>query len=388
MSILRYCIESANLSPRKPNTGITERKKWKEERNPVQPTKIEPEAMSIVRPSTVDLSQDNASSKDTVIKPPKTPAIAELLSPTSTVMSTAGTDTRDTPPPGDLGSARHPGHGNGAAARTARRARSQVNYAEPNLISKMRRPNKDLIDAVVPGERGHEHADTDAGTRLANSDTEKTKMRTVIVKRDNSSVDWKGFPAETDTSAHSPLGQKGPSSSQAMEQVENMNIADNASSAVKMCTKDLTTSALAAANKRRRDRTAMDEGSIENANEKLENLTIYDFNESSPKDIPGDSRLKSSKDSRSKLSRRHVSVQDLPNGIAISENVSLKTRPVESAQRSNRSIQQGSAAMNAANRSFGKGINSKQLEENPPTSTAEVEAGRSVRAARRRSMML
>lgn len=31
-----------------------------------------------------------------------------------------------------------------------RRARSTVNYAEPNLISKMRRPSKDLVDAVGP----------------------------------------------------------------------------------------------------------------------------------------------------------------------------------------------------------------------------------------------
>ena len=48
----------------------------------------------------------------------------------------------DTPPPGYLAL-------NGETARPSRRARSAVSYAEPNLRDKMRRPTKELFDAVA-----------------------------------------------------------------------------------------------------------------------------------------------------------------------------------------------------------------------------------------------
>ncbi|KAK1832657.1 hypothetical protein QBC39DRAFT_381216 [Podospora conica] len=55
----------------------------------------------------------------------------------------------DTPPPGYLAL-------NGETARPSRRARSAVSYAEPNLRDKMRRPTKELFDAVA-GEGKFKH---------------------------------------------------------------------------------------------------------------------------------------------------------------------------------------------------------------------------------------
>ncbi|KAF3025791.1 hypothetical protein E8E14_014581 [Neopestalotiopsis sp. 37M] len=49
---------------------------------------------------------------------------------------------RDTPPPADISST-------GETSRAGRRARSNVSYAEPNLRDKMRRPTKQLFDAVA-----------------------------------------------------------------------------------------------------------------------------------------------------------------------------------------------------------------------------------------------
>lgn len=71
--------------------------------------------------------------------PPKTPAPTDdLFSPSmSSAPSTAATASRDTPPPSDL-----------IGARPSRRARPSVSYAEPNLRDKMRRPGKELADAV------------------------------------------------------------------------------------------------------------------------------------------------------------------------------------------------------------------------------------------------
>ncbi|KUI58757.1 Shugoshin [Cytospora mali] len=48
---------------------------------------------------------------------------------------------RDTPPPADISSY-------GETSRPSRRARASVSYAEPNLRDKMRRPTKELLDAV------------------------------------------------------------------------------------------------------------------------------------------------------------------------------------------------------------------------------------------------
>ena len=49
---------------------------------------------------------------------------------------------RDTPPPGDI-------NNRGEASRPSRRARAQISYTEPNLRDKMRRPRKQLFDAVT-----------------------------------------------------------------------------------------------------------------------------------------------------------------------------------------------------------------------------------------------
>ncbi|SPO03920.1 uncharacterized protein DNG_06603 [Cephalotrichum gorgonifer] len=50
--------------------------------------------------------------------------------------------SRDTPPPADMSL-------NGETSRPSRRVRAQVSYAEPNLRDKMRRPTKELVDAVT-----------------------------------------------------------------------------------------------------------------------------------------------------------------------------------------------------------------------------------------------
>ncbi|KAI2631964.1 hypothetical protein GGR54DRAFT_9116 [Hypoxylon sp. NC1633] len=55
-------------------------------------------------------------------------------------------DVRDTPPPTDISTRE--------SSRGSRRARTAVSYAEPNLRDKMRRPSKQLLDAVA-GEGKH-----------------------------------------------------------------------------------------------------------------------------------------------------------------------------------------------------------------------------------------
>ncbi|KAK5660759.1 hypothetical protein OQA88_12125 [Cercophora sp. LCS_1] len=70
----------------------------------------------------------------------KTPGPA-LISPDTPQRSAQRETARDTPPPGHLSV-------DGETTRPSRRARAAISYAEPNLRDKMRRPTKELFDAV------------------------------------------------------------------------------------------------------------------------------------------------------------------------------------------------------------------------------------------------
>jgi len=148
----------ANISPAKPTRPITE----KTEKEPIKPSAARPTvARRSSREETVTFTALTSSAPnvaeidlDNIKLEPKTPAFADLISPASTQPSNAREGSRDTPPPGDLSGTHRTADNGSGTARPSRRARSAVNYAEPNLISKMRRPTKDLADAVVLDKKG------------------------------------------------------------------------------------------------------------------------------------------------------------------------------------------------------------------------------------------
>lgn len=81
--------------------------------------------------------------------PPKTPAptLDDPFSPSTASVAQQSLQTlisRDTPPPSDLSSLSN----TTTETRPSRRARSSVNYAEPSLVAKMRRPGKGMVDAI------------------------------------------------------------------------------------------------------------------------------------------------------------------------------------------------------------------------------------------------
>ncbi|CAM1510451.1 Fc.00g007860.m01.CDS01 [Cosmosporella sp. VM-42] len=105
-------------------------------------------------------SQERAKSKtknpppitiETVLDPePSAPVTCELGTPFTALLSPSSPEPISsddglrgaTPPPADISSTREP-------ARLSRRSRTAVSYAEPNLRDKMRRPTKELYDAVT-----------------------------------------------------------------------------------------------------------------------------------------------------------------------------------------------------------------------------------------------
>ncbi|KAI1135249.1 hypothetical protein F5Y05DRAFT_175527 [Hypoxylon sp. FL0543] len=113
-------------------------------------------------------------------------------------------EVRDTPPPTDISS-------RGETSRGSRRARTAVSYAEPNLRDKMRRPTKQLFDAVA-GEGKHIRR-----TSQSKKEDIPSSGPSSVVKSEGNSKSWKDLPSAQSMSTPtptpdvmaSPLAQKG-----------------------------------------------------------------------------------------------------------------------------------------------------------------------------------
>ncbi|MCJ1405355.1 hypothetical protein MMC11_008582 [Xylographa trunciseda] len=170
---------------------------------------------------------------EATIVPPVTPIYPDLdlLSPISSQPTTSRPDTRDTPPPGDI----HPDASStssiSATGRTTRRPRGSVSYAEPNLRDKMRRPGKELVDAVGADERIQRAAsvkaedrpvgqsfvviDADAHISHGSQRAESARLRTVVIKKEEGTEDHEEYRArdrkqglEARAEPQSPLSAK------------------------------------------------------------------------------------------------------------------------------------------------------------------------------------
>jgi hypothetical protein len=117
-----------------------------------KPGKPEPKKPTLLKDSGKERKQEQIKPVTEVlastieIQPePETPIGIDIFSPSSQP-STVREESRDTPPPPDLESGSD-------AQRPSRRARGAVSYAEPNLRDKMRRPTKELVDAVIKDDK-------------------------------------------------------------------------------------------------------------------------------------------------------------------------------------------------------------------------------------------
>ena len=127
---------------------------------------------------------------------PETPAGLGVFSPSSQP-STARAESRDTPPPPDLG----PGT---EGQRPSRRARGAVSYAEPNLRDKMRRPTKELVDAVGADAKVHR-------TSIIKVEDDGASDAVKIKPEPGADDAWKKMPvASSSTVENSPLSGKAP----------------------------------------------------------------------------------------------------------------------------------------------------------------------------------
>lgn len=213
--------------------------------------------------------------------PPKTPA-ADFFSPTQSEPSASRLDGRDTPPPSGLNSTSSTSSALNGASRPSRRARAAVNYAEPNLISKMRRPTKELADAVALA--AHQSA-------KSAEESQNTKMRSVTIKHeDGTTSHLKDNNRPENLEAGSPLGGKGNGMDDGLFEAREKELADTQPTA--------SGRAIAALMAKGARREARSEEMKVKAEETVEDMKLYDFTDSSPRDV----------EASGARSRRHSSV--------------------------------------------------------------------------------
>ncbi|KAJ9642566.1 hypothetical protein H2199_004947 [Coniosporium tulheliwenetii] len=317
--------------------------------------------------------------------PPKTPAGLDLFSPASTAPSTARPDAKDTPPPGDL--SQPCGTDGGQPARPGRRARAAVNYAEPSLVAKMRRPGKELVDAipVVRDEKRGASLDLTREGSVGGSAVptpsvpvsgagEERKMRTVVIKRERVEGDdeaWRGLAERVQQEPRSPLGGKGGKMVKEAEVKDEEEVMLGKASVSAAAMSALLSDA--AGRKRNPPKETSESMPRENVESGRPSLGVYEV----PGSSPPDAAAKAMRDDveeivKARAARRHSSMSSMNPSSTTGTNPAPRVTGGESART--------------------KAIRELKHRSNPSLSAiapTEAAVGRSERAAaRRRSMML
>ncbi|KAF2665633.1 hypothetical protein BT63DRAFT_417176 [Microthyrium microscopicum] len=318
------------VSPKKPRRGLGTEKSLKappapsllkdpprtkiKDRKPVLPeSKALPE-LNIETTRKTAIPESKASSDLNIVDmaayeaalQPKTPAL-DLFSPPSQP-STDRPVGKDTPPPTNLASISTT-TGLEPSGRPGRRARAVVNYAEPNLISKMRRPTKELSDAVgkdgrpIPGaivkkDSAHPWQPKSSSSDLPPSYIDEApsplvnKISEPLPVSDASEADSTSTSTKTKRAPRASVSASyaTPSSTSSTTASTKATSARHASAAV---------DALPAPSRRRR---------VDEMREA--ELAVYDFNESSPTS----SDRSSDSITQGRAQRRHSSMTDVRGG--------------------------------------------------------------------------
>ena len=332
-------------------------------------------------------SKANLAEKDivplgqTMSTEPETPAPLpiESLTPFLYEQSADHPNLRDTPPPAGLNAS------SSLAGRASRRPRGSVSYAEPNLRDKMRRPTKDLVDAVGADDRLQIIKIKEI--KPAAKDANIEKERTLIVKREDPEDEpdsaWKKLPLSNETSMElgSPLGRKTSSVNEILvDPAPNTRRSDHSKHTddeiKSSSTSRSTIAALAAGSQksRRRDDRTLDRKITKSRD-------LFDFHTSSPHDSMPDVEP----EAPTRTSRRHssmVNAADLhPKGTSIVGSTSTKGDRRRLSTLHSRKMREQRDGGNEL-----KTVESVGELHDPALTTDQGRSERS--ASRRRSMML
>lgn len=346
------------------------------------------------RPKNTGIAKDKEMTiKDAEVRkpleaPPETPAPppSDLFSPGPSEPSATRQDSRDTPPPPDIG----PDTGTGSFGRASRRPKGSVNYAQPNLRDKMRRPTKELVDAVGAEERA----------RIAKGEEDASKPVFIKQEEDADAIPtWRTNAPQNDQITRleptSPLGNKiGAADLPASVITERRRrtvvpaLNDDAIDPVKPISGAASAiAALTAGAQRPKRRDEEPDGDIEKreqTREPIERTSIYDFTSSSPVDPSGKIVSDTGQEALAKAvrsSRRHSSV---PASTEPGKGSIMISRRGDRRRETLAGRESGESAENTEEQ-----ISRTKSVLNLGAGSEEAAAGRGERAAsRRRSMMM
>ncbi|KAK1639527.1 hypothetical protein BDP81DRAFT_314007 [Colletotrichum phormii] len=182
-------------APEKPKPRAASQRAAQKIREAEAESRSEPEPVEVV----IATVPSPAPTVDVLPSTEAVPIEAALLSPASPEPASRMSlpSVRDTPPPNDISS-------QGETSRPSRRARASVSYAEPNLRDKMRRPTKELYDAVTGQTRYLQRSGS------ASSDPSATDAAPIIKRESCDDATWQQIAAAASPSAISRQSQKSP----------------------------------------------------------------------------------------------------------------------------------------------------------------------------------
>ncbi|CAI6338390.1 unnamed protein product [Periconia digitata] len=298
------------LSPKKQRSSASEKSEKKPfpktSRNRLTITRdMQPELPPVEMPPPIPLAEVTLEEL-----PPKTPALELVFSPPTTESSAPRAETNDTPPPSDLINAA------ALSGRPSRRARPQVSYKEPPLNTKMRRPGKELVDAV--------NVDHASRTSL-DSQSLPASVSRVSTSQEHDGSAWKLVGGRTSVGRMGEeTGEPGSPLRQKLDRKESYDVKTEESESSPPITENAIPVFTGENNKRKtlgalpRVTSRMDSESTAVSStrpiKKPDDMAVFDFNESSPatdeKSIAepnhARSRIELAKAARS--ARRHSSV--------------------------------------------------------------------------------
>ena len=327
--------KSVNLSPRKtvPSDAKSDKEKIEKPISSRPTASRDASTIRRRRTSSIPIPSPPRDSIQTIDLPPPdptpalgidptTPAALDLFSPTTSEPSAKPEGRGDTPPPSDMSSLSVTTDG----ARQPRRARSAVNYAEPSLIAKMRRPDKKMVDALT-GLQDHRRAMSASAERKAATAPLSVKKEVSEEGEDG----WMNLPPSQTIEPASPLLKKSSTETLAQQYISDSNLPTELPAATNRPSASAATISALMAGSRRRRQSVQEQPlgtdiDVEAAAKKLEDLELYEFKESSSPLTDSSAGADDAKAGRAMAGRTHRRHSSVPKDVGSGTLGSTATR--------------------------------------------------------------
>lgn len=326
---------------------------------------------------------------------PETPGGSHEFPRAFSESATSQAESRDTPIPSEAHGADI--DGTMSSVRPSRRTRAGINYAEPNLRDKMRRPTKELVDAVA-GEGKFQQKNLlkreDGLSEQEERVRSSNRPRSLVIKREeeqgsSSSTSWKDLPSASRSLGNlseSTKRTEGESLSLGANKGGSRSPTEEAGSHRRSSSgSQIAISALMA-------RAGSRRSTIKDLGNQASSSPEHSSHASNTLDLSGSSTLEGNSPpdlASTRLPRRHSTIGNPSSSNASQQSSSDKSRPKLGHRRSQTTLDGKTSPLSPGQAPEEDVGNSKSVKGHTRSSSTGQTVGALERAAaRRRSMML